>query len=76
VDQAGGARIETLRTCCPVRHYADRKQEHFLCASISRANEILNIRVVSIGLIDRTPFTREKYSRRRCLTAHRRSSSR
>ncbi|MEI9479519.1 MAG: JAB domain-containing protein [Deltaproteobacteria bacterium] len=38
-----------------VRHYADRKQEHFLCASINGANEILNIRVVSIGLIDRTP---------------------
>ena len=38
-----------------MRHYADRKQEHFLCASINGANEILNIRVVSIGLIDRTP---------------------
>jgi DNA repair protein RadC len=38
-----------------VRHYADRKQEHFLCASINGANEILNIRVVSIGLIDRSP---------------------
>jgi len=38
-----------------VRHYADRKQEHFLCASINGANEILNVRVVSIGLIDRSP---------------------
>jgi DNA repair protein RadC len=38
-----------------IRHYADRKQEHFLCAGINGANEILNIRVVSIGLIDRTP---------------------
>ena len=38
-----------------VKHYADRKQEHFLCATINGANEILNIRVVSIGLIDRTP---------------------
>ena len=38
-----------------VQHYADRKQEHFLCASINGANEILNIRVVSIGLIDRSP---------------------
>jgi DNA repair protein RadC len=38
-----------------VRHYADRKQEHFLCTTINGANEILNIRVVSIGLIDRTP---------------------
>ncbi|MGA9450380.1 MAG: JAB domain-containing protein [Verrucomicrobiia bacterium] len=34
---------------------AYRKQEHFLCATINGANEILNIRVVSIGLIDRSP---------------------
>jgi len=51
-----GAKIETPAGLLPhVRHYADRKQEHFLCASINGANEILNIRVVSIGLIDRTP---------------------
>ncbi len=51
-----GAKIETPADLLPhVRHFADRKQEHFLCASINGANEILNIRVVSIGLIDRTP---------------------
>jgi DNA repair protein RadC len=51
-----GVRIETPADLLPhVRHYADRKQEHFLCASINGANEILNIRVVSIGLVDRTP---------------------
>lgn len=51
-----GVRIETPSDLLPhVRHYADRKQEHFLCASINGANEILNIRAVSIGLIDRTP---------------------
>jgi DNA repair protein RadC len=51
-----GAKIETPADLLPhVRHYADRKQEHFLCASVNGANEILNIRVVSIGLIDRTP---------------------
>jgi DNA repair protein RadC len=51
-----GAKIETPADLLPhVWHYADRKQEHFLCASINGANEILNIRVVSIGLIDRTP---------------------
>src|SRR6266567_1917319 len=50
-----GAKIETPADLLPhVRHYADRKQEHFLCATINGANEILNIRVVSIGLIDRT----------------------
>ena len=51
-----GAKIETPADLLPhVRHYADRKQEHFLCASINGANEILKIRVVSIGLIDRSP---------------------
>jgi DNA repair protein RadC len=51
-----GARIVTPADLLPhVRHYADRKQEHFLCASINGASEILNIRVVSIGLIDRSP---------------------
>ncbi|MDZ4346821.1 MAG: DNA repair protein RadC [Candidatus Binatia bacterium] len=51
-----GARIATPADLLPhVRHYADRKQEHFLCASINGANEILNIRVVSIGLVDRSP---------------------
>nr|VFJ97283.1 MAG: DNA repair protein RadC [Candidatus Kentron sp. LFY] len=37
-----------------VRHYADRKQEHFLCASVNGANEVINIRVISIGLVDRS----------------------
>jgi len=51
-----GTRIKTPADLLPhVRHYADRKQEHFLCASINGANEIINIRVVSIGLIDRAP---------------------
>jgi DNA repair protein RadC len=59
-----GARIETPADLLPhVRHYADRKQEHFLCATINGANEILNIRVVSIGLIDRSPVhPREVYA--------------
>jgi DNA repair protein RadC len=51
-----GAKIVTPADLLPhIRHYADRKQEHFLCASINGANEVLNIRVVSIGLIDRSP---------------------
>ncbi len=51
-----GAKIKTPADLLPhVRHYADRKQEHFLCATINGANEILNTRVVSIGLIDRSP---------------------
>lgn len=51
-----GAKIATPADLLPhVRHYADRRQEHFICASINGANEILNIRVISIGLIDRSP---------------------
>src|SRR5215831_704868 len=51
-----GIRIETPADLLPqIRHYADRKQEHFLCATINGANEVINVRVVSIGLIDRSP---------------------
>lgn len=37
-----------------IGHYADRSQEHFLCASLNGAHEVLNLRVVSIGLLNRT----------------------
>jgi len=51
-----GIKIETPADLLPqIRHYADRKQEHFLCATINGANEVMNVRVVSIGLIDRSP---------------------
>jgi DNA repair protein RadC len=51
-----GVKIETPADLLPqIRHYADRKQEHFLCATINGANEVINVRVVSIGLIDRSP---------------------
>lgn len=50
-----GTKIETPADLLPlIRHYADRKQEHFIAASVNGANEIMNIRVVSIGLVDRT----------------------
>ena len=50
-----GTKITTPADLLPlIRHFADRKQEHFLCASVNGANEILNIRVISIGLVDRT----------------------
>jgi len=50
-----GIRIETPADLVPhIRHYVDRKQEHFICASVNGANEIINIRVVSIGLVDRS----------------------
>jgi len=37
-----------------IRHYADRKQEHFLCVSLNGANEVIATRVVSVGLVNRT----------------------
>jgi DNA repair protein RadC len=37
-----------------IRHYADRKQEHFLCISLNGANEVITTRVVSVGLINKT----------------------
>ena len=52
----GGLKITTPTDILPlIRHFADRKQEHFLCITINGANEVLNVRVVSIGLLDRTP---------------------
>ncbi len=36
-----------------IQHYADRKQEHFLCISLNGANEVMNVRVVSIGLVNK-----------------------
>ena len=46
-----------------IRHFAERKQEHFLSVTINGANEVLNVRVVSIGLIDRSPVhPREVYA--------------
>ncbi len=51
-----GVKIETPADVLPlIRHFADRKQEHFLAVTINGANEVLNVRVVSIGLIDRSP---------------------
>ncbi|MDR1420624.1 MAG: DNA repair protein RadC [Treponema sp.] len=37
-----------------VRHYADRKQERFLCISFNGAHEVLAVRVITIGLVNRT----------------------
>ncbi len=37
-----------------IQHYGDRKQEHFLCISINGANEVMSVRVVTIGLINKS----------------------
>jgi DNA repair protein RadC len=51
-----GLKISTPADVLPlIRHFADRKQEHFLSITINGANEVLNVRVVSIGLADSSP---------------------
>lgn len=37
-----------------LRHYANRNQEHFICISLNGANEIIAVRVVSIGSLTET----------------------
>lgn len=37
-----------------VQHYGDRKQEYFLSVSINGANEVMSVRVVTIGLVNKT----------------------
>lgn len=51
----GASKISSPERIIPfLMHYAVRKQETFICASLSGANEILAIRVVSIGTVNRT----------------------
>jgi len=50
-----GLRISFPADILPlIQHYADRKQEHFICISINGANEVIASRVVSVGLVNRT----------------------
>ena len=37
-----------------IRHYADRKQEHFICVSLNGANEVITTRVIFVGLVNKT----------------------
>jgi DNA repair protein RadC len=37
-----------------VRHYADRKQERFISLSLNGAHEVLAVRVVTVGLVNKT----------------------
>lgn len=37
-----------------IRHYADRQQEYFLAVTLNGAHEAMKVRVVSIGLLNRT----------------------
>jgi DNA repair protein RadC len=48
-------RIASPRDVFPlVSHWADRKQERFVCCSLNGAHELIAARVVSIGLVNRT----------------------
>jgi DNA repair protein RadC len=38
-----------------IQHYGDRKQEHFLSVSVNGANEVMSVRVVSMGLVNKAP---------------------
>ena len=74
-----GTKIETPADVLPlIRQYADRKQEHFLAITINGANEVQNVRVISIGLIDRSPVhprggRGDRRARRRACDHSRRS---
>jgi DNA repair protein RadC len=37
-----------------IRHHADRRQERFLCISLNGAHEVIAVRIVTIGLVNRT----------------------
>ena len=37
-----------------IQHYGDRTQEHFLCISLNGANEVIQTRVVTIGLVNQS----------------------
>ena len=53
-------RPEGLRIAFPpdvlplIRHFADRRQEHFITISLNGANEVIATRVVSVGLVNKT----------------------
>lgn len=48
-----GVRISFPPDVLPlIRHFADRKQEHFICVSLNGANEVITCRVVSVGLVN------------------------
>lgn len=50
-----GLRISFPADVLPlIRHYADRKQEHFFCISINGANEVITSRVITVGLVNKT----------------------
>lgn len=37
-----------------VRHFDDRKQERFLCCTLNGAHDVIAVRVITVGLVNRT----------------------
>lgn len=49
------AKINTPKDLIPyVQHFALEQKEHFICASMNGAHELINLRVSSIGTINKT----------------------
>ncbi|MDR2103752.1 MAG: DNA repair protein RadC [Treponema sp.] len=61
---AAGTRIRhPLDIFSLIRHHADRRQELFICLSLNGAHEVLAVRIVTVGLVNRTIIhPREVYS--------------
>jgi DNA repair protein RadC len=52
---ASGTRIKHPRDIFDVvRHFADRRQERFVCLSLNGALELMKVRTVTLGLVNRT----------------------
>ncbi|WDP89489.1 MAG: DNA repair protein RadC [Desulfobacter sp.] len=50
-----GLKIQRPQEILPlIRHYGDRQQEHFLSVSLNGANEVMAVRVVTIGLVNKS----------------------
>lgn len=50
-----GVKVKSAADVFPlIRHYAERKQEHFICVSLNGAHEVMTTRVVTIGLLNST----------------------
>ena len=52
--------VRDIKICSPkdaynlINHFADRRQERFLCISLNGAHEVLAVRVVTVGLVNKT----------------------
>ena len=53
--KAEGVKIKVPIDVLPlIQHYGDRKQEHFISISVNGANEVMTVRVVTIGLVNKS----------------------